>query len=368
MPSPHRIAFGITDLDPGGAERMLTELVTRLDRNEWEPHVYCLGPEAYFSSVMRDHGIQVTCFHATGTADVPRVVWKWRQKLRRFRPEILYTWLFHANILGRFAGKWAGVSHILSGIRVAERRHAWHLRLDRWTNRLVEKNVCVSRGVAQFVERTGGLDPQKSVVIANAVDGKRFEGVPPADLTRFGVPPGCPVVITIGRLDYQKGVDVLVDAIPHVRQRHSAAHFLIVGDGPERSALERRAKSLGLENQVHFVGRQTGIPALLAASTLLVLPSRWEGMPNVVLEALAAGKPVIATQVEGTEDLVVTDLNGWLVPSEQAPDLAKTMTVALGNLERLSKMGLESQITYNKYFTIDKFVAAHVELFQNVLK
>lgn len=367
MTSPHRIAFGITELDPGGAERMLTELVTRLDRSEWKPHVFCLGPEAHFAKVLRDRQIPVTCFSARGMKSAPRILWQWTRELRRFRPEILYPWLFHANLLGRMAGRLAGVPHILSGIRVAEKRNRWHGWWDRRTNYLVEKNVCVSRGVADFMEHTVGLDPRKTVVIPNAVDGARFEQVTPTDLTPFGIPASSRVLITIGRLEPQKGVDVLLAAVPGITSRYPDVQFLIVGDGPDRAALEQQARRLNIADRVYFLGHRDDVPALLAASTALILPSRWEGMPNVVLEAMAAGKAIVASEVEGTAELVSPGINGWLLPPEDPQLLAEAVVRLLSDPEAPDRMGCESQRLYNERFTMDRFVESHAELFRKLL-
>lgn len=364
---PHRIAFGITELDAGGAEGMLTELITRLDRSEWDPRVYCLGSEAHYSRILRENQIPVTCFHARSARSAHRVLWQWTRELRRFRPEILYPWLFHASLLGRIAGRFAGVPHILSGIRVAEKRHRWHARFDQWTNFLVERNVCVSRGVATFVEQTAGLDPQKTVIIPNAVAGERFQQAQPADLTNFGIPAGNSVLIAIGRLEYQKGIDVLVAAVPSIVTRIPDTCLLIVGDGPDRAALERQADSLAVADRIHFAGRRNDVPELLAASTALVLPSRWEGMPNVVLEALASGKPILATDVEGTSELVRPGINGWLFPPDQPQLLAESAVALLSDRSRLAEMGQASQSLYYEQFTIDKLVDAHVRLFREIL-
>ena len=366
QPSPRRIAFGITELDPGGAERMLTELVTRLDRNEWEPHVYCLGPEAHFAGVLRDRQTPVTCFNGRGMRSVPRILWQWSRELRRFRPEILYTFLFHANLLGRLAGRRAGVPRILSGIRVAEKRTPWHGRLDRWTNFLVDRNVCVSRGVAEFMQRTVGLDPRKTVVIPNAVDVERFRNVVPADLAPLGIPPGSRTLITIGRLEWQKGVDVLLAAIPAIAAEFPDAHFLIVGDGPERAKLESQAKRTGVADRVHWAGRRNDVPALLAASMAFVLPSRWEGMPNVVLEAMAAGKPIVATAVEGISELVVPGINGWLAEPENPQSLVVVVRKLLEDAERSTAIGVRSLGIVSKEFTIEEFVDNHLNLFREV--
>jgi glycosyltransferase involved in cell wall biosynthesis len=363
---PCRIAFGITELDPGGAERMLTELATRMDRSEWEPRVYCLGPDAHYARVLRERQVPVTCFSGRGVISAPRVIRQWTRELRRFRPQILYTFLFHANLLGRISGRLAAVPHVLSGHRVAERRTAWHGRLDRWTNFLVERNVCVSRGVAEFIERSVGLDPEKTVVIPNAVDVEPFAQAQPADLTPLGIPPNSRVLITIGRVERQKGIDVLLAAVPSVISRFADAHFLVVGDGPDRANLMRYAQSLGVADRVHWAGRRNDVPELLKTATALVLPSRWEGMPNVVLEAMAAGKPIVATDVEGVRELVSPDLNGWLVPSESPQLLGDALCKLLSDPEQGLRMGLASQRICMQSFTIDRFVASHVRLFREI--
>jgi starch synthase (maltosyl-transferring) len=270
-------------------------------------------------------------------------------------------------VLGRIAGRLAGVPHILSGVRVAEKRNRWHGWWDRRTNFLVEKNICVSRGVADFMEQTVGLDPRKTVVIPNAIDGSRFENVAPADLAPFGIPAGSRVLITIGRLEHQKGIDVLLAAVPEITSRFPHVQFLIVGDGPDRSALEQQARRLDVADRVHFLGQRNDVPALLAASTALMLPSRWEGMPNVVLEAMAAGKPVMASKVQGTAELISPGINGWLVPPEQPQILAEAIHLLLSDPETAVSMGRESQVICRKQFTIERSVQSHEQLFREIV-
>jgi glycosyltransferase involved in cell wall biosynthesis len=217
------------------------------------------------------------------------------------------------------------------------------------------------------VEKTVGIDPRKTVVIPNAVDGERFMNAIPADLTPYGIPAGSRVLITIGRLEHQKGGDVLLAAIPAVAARFPDVHWLLVGDGPDRGKLAAQAQSLGIADRVHFAGFRKDIPERLRASTALVLPSRWEGMPNVVLEALAAGKPIVASEVEGVTELVRPGINGWLVRPEQPQILGETMARLLDDPDAVSRMGRESQSIYEKEFTIDRFVETHVQLFQQMI-
>ena len=298
-----RVAFCITELDPGGAERALFEIVTRLDPTHWEVRVYCLGPETELSRQLQERGIATVCLGVRRWYQVG-VLFRLTQQLREFRPAVLQTFLFHANILGRLAGWWAGVPVILSGLRVAERGKRWHLWLDRWTNRLVRLNVCVSEGVRRFAISPGGLKEQKLRVIPNGVDAERFASAAPVDLSRFGIPPGAWTLVTVGRLTVQKGHDELIGAVAPLLVDDPRMHLLIVGEGPERETLDWLIDSLGVSGQVHLVGFQSEIPGILKSCQAFALPSRWEGMPNALLEAIAAGLPCIATDVEGVQELL----------------------------------------------------------------
>ena len=147
--SPIRVAFCVTELDPGGAERALVQLVTRLDRQVWSPIVIALGPETELSGQFAASGIPVHCLGAKGPRSL-RVFFPLVRILREFQPAIRQTWLFHANILGRLAGFVARVPLVFSGIRVAEQSAQWHVWWERSTRGLVSHHVCVSQDVAEF--------------------------------------------------------------------------------------------------------------------------------------------------------------------------------------------------------------------------
>ncbi len=173
------IALIITDLDVGGAERCLVELATRLDPGRFRPVVYCLAAEPSPErdaclKALKAADIQVHCLGGGRNWQFPVVVRRLKQLLRAQNPELAQTFLFHANIVGRIAARRAGVPKVVSGIRVAQRRPRWRLWLDRWTDGLVDRHVCVSEAVAQFAAREARLPPKKLVVIPNGVDLARF--------------------------------------------------------------------------------------------------------------------------------------------------------------------------------------------------
>ena len=362
---PTRLAFCITDLDPGGAERALVQIVTRLDRARWEPMVFCLAGPGALVETLADAGIPVKCLGARRAWNLS-VVPQLARHLKGWRPALLQTFLFHANIAGRIAARGAGVRHVVCGIRVAERRSRARLWLDRATEWMVERHVCVSQDVADFSIREGRLTPEKVVVIPNGVDAARFASAEPADLTQFGIPPGTPTVLFVGRLDLQKGPDILLEAFVRIACREPAPHLLFVGAGPMADELQRSARQRRIDDQIHFAGWRPDIPELMRAATVLAVPSRWEGLPNVILEAMAAGLPFVATGVEG-----MTDLNRYgvalFVPPNSPQDIAWGLDALLDDRDLWFETSNRSQEIAFKEFTWQRVTAAYDELYSQLL-
>ena len=360
-----RVAFCITELDPGGAERALYEIVTRLDPEAWEVRVYCLGPETELSRRLQSRGIETVCLGARRSTDFG-VLFRLAKLLREFQPRVLQTFLFHANIVGRLAGWWARVRVVLSGLRVAERAQRWHLWLDWGTNRLVTRNVCVSDGVRQFAMIEGGLSDQKLCVIPNGVDAERFANATPVELSQFGIPAGAWTLVAVGRLTHQKGHDDLLQAVAPLLGDTPRMHVLIVGEGPERDALTGLISRLGISGQVHLAGWQADIPGILRSCQAFVLPSRWEGMPNALLEALAAGLPCVATDVEGVRELLGGGEAGSLVTPGDVTALR--MAVKQVYASDSQKACHSSQMSVVKRHTWSSVCNEYANLFSQCLK
>jgi starch synthase (maltosyl-transferring) len=242
------------------------------------------------------------------------------------------------------------------------------MRLDRWTQRFVTHNVAVSQGVADFAVREIGLAAAKVSVIQNGVDLARFADAVPADLGRFGIPSGARVILFVGRLHPQKAPDVLLRGALPVLTAQPDVHLLFVGDGPLRAALEREASGTLAASRIHFAGRQEDVPGLLRAATVCVLPSRWEGMPNVVLEAMAAGCPVLATDVEGTREVVRPGETGWLLPCDSVPALQAGLVDSLGNASLRSSLARAAQGLVSKEFTWGSVANQYADLYGRLLQ
>ncbi len=365
---PIPLALVITELDIGGAERAMVSLATGLDRRRWAPSVIGLGPEGPLALPIRASGIPVRCLDVDSRAPL-RAVFRLAAALRAIRPWLAQSFLFHANIATRLASPMAGWPWVVGGVRVAERRQNAHLRIDRLTRRRISAgSVCVSEGVRRFSQEVGRLDSDRLVVIPNGIDPEAIDREEAAQREAIGVPPEAPLALFVGRLEPQKGLPILLDAARRVIAARPDWYLVLVGDGPEGPWLsDQIASDPALRNRARWLGRRDDVPALLKASDLLVLPSLWEGMPNVVLEAMAAQRAVVATKVEGTEDLVVPGETGWLVPSGDASALANALLEAANAPERTRRFGNAGRARVESHFTRGHVIESYEQLWARLL-
>jgi glycosyltransferase involved in cell wall biosynthesis len=362
---PRRILFVITDLDAGGAEKCCAQLAIGLDRARWEPSVCSLAAPGVLADELSSRGIPVHSLYARGARDFSRSVWRLTRIMRRTRPELVQTFLFHANVVGRLAARCAGVPRVFSSIRVAEKRHRYHLVVENLTCRLSDRIVCVSQAVGRFTRRHSHVPPQRLLVITNGVDVDAIDGVPGIDRRALGILPDALLALYVGRLDRQKGVDVLLHAFARVRHRLPQLALVVAGAGPERDALVALARELGIDAHAHFLGWRGDVPALCTAADFLVMPSRWEGMPNAVLEAMAAGLPVIATRVEGSSELVQDGDTGKLVASDSVEELADSMIALATDRATRERYGRNGRDRVRQAFSLQRMIADYERLYES---
>jgi glycosyltransferase involved in cell wall biosynthesis len=230
----------------------------------------------------------------------------------------------------------------------------------------VDRYVCVSEAVARFSQLRGGLPRGKLTVIPNGIDLREYPAERPADLSRWGIAPGCRVVTFVGRLDRQKGVQWLLQTAPLWLSRLPDCDLLLVGTGPEESALRRATGQMGIAGRVHFAGWQSEIPAILAASDLLVLPSRWEGMPNAVLQAMASRLPVLATDVEGVRELLGDAADAQTVRFGRSQQLAARLIGLMADRARSAELGAKNRRRVEAHFGVERMVGAHQDLWRSL--
>lgn len=368
---PIRLALCITDLDVGGAERCLEKLAIGVDRQRFVPVVYCLAPrpqddEASCGAPIERAGIAVHYLGARHAWSLPRLIHDLSERLRCQNPQIAQTFLFHANIVGRLAARRAGVPYVVSGVRVAEHHARWHLWVDRWTRGLVDRHVCVSRAVADFTSRNAAVDDNRLVVIPNGIDVEGLGAVKPANLAEFGIAAGRRAVTFAGRLELQKGLSWLLDTAAEWLPRLTDCDLLLVGQGRQRAMLERQVVRLGLGGRVRFAGWRPNVAEILAASELLVLPSRWEGMPNVVLQAMALALPVLATDVEGARELLGPAAAPQTVAYGDTETFVKKLVTLIEDRRGAEQLGRENRERAASEFSLGKMIGAYERLWESV--
>ncbi len=365
---PVSIALVITDLDVGGAERALTAMATQLQPARWRVKVFCLGGPGRLTEVLREANVPCECLCVHRRNPVQAVV-RLSRSLRRFRPDLVQSFMFHANLAARLSAPWAGCPWVVGGLRVAERGKSWHLMLDRLTASFATGSVCVSQGVLRFSRDVAGLNPARLTVIPNGIDVRPFEQATRLPRVEIGVPENAHLALYLGRLDPQKGLPDLLDAAQQVIDARPDWHLALAGDGPMRGWLVARINDqCRLQGRIHWLGSRADIPALLKSADVLIHPSLWEGMPNAVLEAMAASRPVIGTAVEGTEDLIVPGQTGWLVPPSNVGALTKALLEAVDSPECCLCYGEAGRRRVEKEFSLERTLAAYESLWARILE
>ena len=306
--------------------------------------------EERFVAELESRGISVWSPGITGPASAVRGLWRLLRHLRARRPQVVCTFMFHANVPGAVLGRLAGVPVVVSSIRNERFGPRWRERLEALTQRLCDVTVLNSERVAASLIARGIVRKDRCRVIPNAVDVARFspDGFSTRESTRrrLVVPPEAFLWLTVGRLEPQKDHESLLRAAAGLREQHSYLRVALAGDGPLRDSLQRLSRRMALEDVVCWLGVRTDVPDLLAASDAFVLSSRWEGSPNALLEALAAALPVVATDVGGVRDLVEDGRSGYLVPPADAEALGtamgRVMTLPRDQRLQLGRRGRDS--------------------------
>jgi glycosyltransferase involved in cell wall biosynthesis len=365
MNTPIRLALVITELDVGGAEQCLVELATRLDRERFAPVAYSLArrpPERdRLVRQLTDAGIETVFLNLRPRAgDFFAGVRRLAALLRKQQAEVVQTFLFHANAVGATAARSAGVQQVVCGLRVAEPKR-WRLWTERCLARSARRFVCVSEGVARFY-REHGFAAERLTVIPNGIDVDRFATAGRGNLEQFGVSPSRRILLYIGRLHPQKGLTDLLQAMPEVLRELPNHDLLLVGDGSEREALQSLARRLGIEHRVHFAGWRPDVPAILAGAEMVLLPSRWEGMPNVLLEAMASGKPVVATRAEGVDELLGDTSLEQTVPLGDMREFTERIAAIASNPNLASDLARRNQLRARQ-FSWERMVAQYEHLY-----
>lgn len=362
-----RILHLIPTLDRSGAEKQLVLLAAGLPRDEFDVQVCAITRGGALQAELEQAGVPVTVIGKSFKYD-PYSWWRLRRHIRALKPAIVHTWMFTANAYGRVAALTAGVAKIVASERSEDPWKSWHqLAIDRYLAKRTDAIIVNSRGVEEFY--TGrGIPKAKMRLIYNGIGpAKPSDTSREALLAELKLPPDARLIGAVGRLWPQKRLKDLIWAADLLKVIRPDVHLLIIGDGPQRHMLERYRRNCRVEDKVHFLGARSDVPRLMPHFDVLWLASGYEGLPNVIMEAMACGVPVVASNIWGNRELVVHDQTGYLVTVGDRAGFARCANKILDDRELAVRMGEAARARMAKHFTIEAMVEKHAALYRELL-
>ncbi|MFT4084119.1 MAG: glycosyltransferase [Nocardioides sp.] len=314
-----RLAMVVNSLQRGGAEQQFLRVARAARRHGYQVRIYTLLPAIDFDDRALAGIPVVLLAPRPGPGTLIAAV----RELRAWRPDVVLNFLYQATVIGRCAALLARTGPVVSSMRNERLETPARRRIYRLTGRIDAVTVTNSRRAAQVLQHEGTVRHDRLRVIPNGIDLTELDRPWHTDLrAELGLAPDSFLFLGVGRLAPQKAWPVLLDAVS--RYAGPQAHVAIAGDG-DRAGLQARIEADGLADRVSLLGLRDDVPGLLRDADALVLCSRYEGLPNVVLEAMALGRPVVATRVGGCPELV-TPQTGLLVDPGDPAGLAEAMT------------------------------------------
>jgi len=357
----------IWSLDQGGAEQVVMNLVMGLDRQKFEPMIGCLNEKGRYAFRMEAAGVRVEALEKKGRVDLGflgRLV----GLIRRERIDLIHSHLFTANLWGRIAAGITRVPIVATEHNVDHWKKPYHFWMDRIVASISRKVICVSRKVEAFYLQKVPMLRSKTVVIHNGIDTEFFKpgGEREKVRERFGIPRDRFLAGTVGRLVPQKRQQDFIEAVARLKNAGRRCAGLLVGDGPERSTLEKKVCALGLEHEIIFTGFCDNMPELYGAMDAFVLCSEREGFPMTVLEAMAAGVPVVATDVGGVSECVESERTGLLIPAQDPDAIAHALTRLTESPELGKQLAGNASERVRREFGIGTMTQKHEALYAEI--
>ena len=345
----------------GGSERHLLTLLAALADRGADPVFVGLDdpawdPEPFYRELF------VPCVRLRAPRDLdPKLLVSLRRALRRLAPDVVHTHLVHADLYGALAAAVPVVStkHNDDPFRTGPFRY-----VERLLARRASRVIAITHALARFTVERIGIPAEKVDVVHYGLDEppRAWGENPPALL-----PEGARVLLAVCRLSEQKGIDVVVRALAAVRPEHPEAVLVVLGDGPERAALERLVADLDVAGAVFLPGRVGDVAEWLRRAELLVHPVRWEGFGLALLEAMLAKRPVVASAVSSVPEIVVDGETGLLVPPNDPAALATAITRLLGDRGLAERLGSAGFARARSEFSVERMARQTLRVYERAV-
>lgn len=368
-----RILFLTDGFRMGGAEINLLVLLKRLQETPFQVYIVNIGPAGAMAEQFFALNVPVYHWERSWMFDIKPYIQLYRM-LRKLKIDTFQSLLPNSDIRGTLIAQMAGVKHKISWETVSHTNDYFHGRFDqkngyRWAMKYVSKIVAVSNEVKFSLMVKRHIPEHKILTIHNAVDLKRYfrQSTDQIMETRkkLGIPKNVFVLGIVARLDTPKAHWILIDAVKEVIKKHPV-YLLVVGEGPKYDALMQQVNDYGLSESVQFLGKRSDIPDLLNAMDAFCLSSIFEGLPNVIVEAMACELPVIASNIGGIPEAITHLENGYLVPAGHPDLLADAMIEIIENKNLRNKLKKNAVLTIQKHFSQEHQVKQFISLYHSL--
>lgn len=378
MRAPVTVVYLTDKLAYGGTPLQIVELALHLDRARFRPYLIALSQiEAALRERLEQSNIQMECLEQANWVRVNALpaAWKLYRSLRRLAPEIVHAFLTTGNVLGAVLGTLARVPVIVSSHRdLGGFDGKWITRINFWTDRHLATSVTAnSLAVREALAQRSNAPAETIRLLYNGIDLKKIEtanrGL--AKRQELGLPPNALAIGVIANIRVAKGHQYLLEAFNRIAPHVPQACLLIcgfAGDHDLMKTLQRLAAAGGAAGRVRFMNSRNDIPEMLHALDVVVSPSLSEGFSNAILEAMAAGKPVIATRVGGSPEQIIDGVTGLLVPPQDAGAIAQALLRLLRSPGLRREMGAAAQRHVQENFSVAIMTRNHTRLYDDLLR
>jgi len=377
MPTrPIRIVHIMPQIGIGGAENQLRMLIAGSDEQVVSHDVL------YYSDSFDTEGFRLYREAGVSLSRVPRskkrpvkFLHDLAAAIKSRDPDIVHCWLFSGTIWGRWGAMRAGCKNIVLSYRSSylgyPKTTAWIDRLSRCLSSANVHYLACSLACANAIAKQLRLPPSLFHVIYNGIDTNRFDA-PAGDchqrlLNQLGIADDKTVITMVGRLTRAKNYETVLNVAQRSRENGLSLHFLIVGHGEEEARLKNLARELDVQQMVHFLGLRTDIAEILCASDIFLFTSLWEGLPNTLLEAMAAGLPIVSTNFAAVDELIDNGENGTIVPMRDVNHIYAAVNNYLQNPDRARVFGEQARIKARQRFSIEQMVQNVMQFYGTIM-
>ena len=370
-----KVLYVVENTTYGGGERGFGQLSAQLSRSHFLPHI-AAHPGGILENQARERGIEFFPLNMNRKLNL-KTIFKLTDLINDYKIDIVHSMGSRADFFARMACRKmydvkiiSTIAMLVEGYDVGSFRKALYKLTDCYSSKFVSQFIAVSNALKKKLILKRKIPRKKISVIYNGVELDKynperedFEGLRQS----LGIDDDCIVVGSIGRLVYQKGFQYFIQAADIISNKNNKIRFFIVGDGPEEKNLKAMVKTSTISDVFMFTGQRFDIPQILALFDIFVFPSILEGLPRVVIEAMAMAKPIVATDISGVREQLSHNHDGLIVPPKNPQALAEAITHLIDDKNKANKLGKKARSSAMLKFDLKQTVGNIERLYKNLL-